>query len=228
MPRRIARLLGLIASLPVLYFVAGLAGALIPGPDSGLSGPATTRIGLIRGVIHYDFLIPLTPEVRRRFGFARAEGVPVDDPDGAWLLIGWGARGFYTSTGTYADISAGPLLRGVTGDRSVMRVDILGPLPDDEALTYLALSEAQFSALLMRIDASFARDASGAARPIAGAGFTATDAFFEAEGTFNLLRTCNVWVSDTLRAAGVDFGIWTPTPQSVSLSLWWNGGGQSG
>lgn len=55
------------------------------------------------------------------------------------------------------------------------------------------------------------------------AGFTDTDAFFPAVGPFNLTRTCNVGVGERLRAAGLPFGAWTPTPQSVRLSLWWNG-----
>lgn len=37
------------------------------------------------------------------------------------------------------------------------------------------------------------------------------------------MRTCNVWVGERLRRAGLPFGNWTPTPQAVRLSLWWNG-----
>ncbi|MBQ0765923.1 MAG: DUF2459 domain-containing protein, partial [Sulfitobacter litoralis] len=51
------------------------------------------------------------------------------------------------------------------------------------------------------------------------AGYTQTDGFFEAKGTFHILRTCNVWIGERLREAGIRFGIWTPMPLSVSLSF---------
>lgn len=55
--------------------------------------------------------------------------------------------------------------------------------------------------------------------PIPGPGFGPTDRFFAAHGRFDILRTCNTWISDMLRAAGLRFGAWTPTPYAVTLSL---------
>jgi hypothetical protein len=47
--------------------------------------------------------------------------------------------------------------------------------------------------------------------------------FYEANSHFSIFRTCNVWIAEVLRGAGVPMGIWTPTPYSVSLSRWWFG-----
>ena len=226
--RRTLRLAALLLALPVTYLVASIAGALIPGPTPDLSGPHSQTIGLIQGPIHTDILLPLTPEIRARFGFAKAAGVPVADPRAAWLLIGWGAQGFYTTTGTYADITAAAVFIAATGDASVLRVDALGPMPDMPELTFLPLSDRQFQALLATLDATFSRDATGVPLALDHPGFTATDAFFRARGRFNALRTCNVWLGETLRAAGIRFGIWTPTTRSVNLSLWWHQPGRTG
>lgn len=222
------RLAGLILILPLAYLLASIAGALCPGPGPDLSGPQSQTIGLIQGPLHTDILLPLTPEIRIRFAFAEASGVPLNDPSFAWLLIGWGAKGFYTTAGTYADITATSVLTAATGDTSVLRLDTLPPLPEMPQLRFLTLSDSQLQALLTTLDATFARDPTGALQPLDHPGFTATDAFFHANGGFNLFRTCNVWLGETLRAAGIPFGLWTPTTQSVNLSLWWNNLGQTG
>ncbi len=223
--RRTLRPLALLIALPLAYFLASLAGALIPGPVPDLSGPQSQTIGLIQGPIHTDILLPLTPAIRARFAFAEAAGVPLNDPRAAWLLVGWGAQGFYTTAGSYADITASAVLTAATGDASVLRLDALGPLPDMPGLTFLPLSGPQLQALLATLDASFARDERGLPQPLNHPGFTPTDAFFHAHGGFNVFRTCNVWLGETLRAAGIPFGLWTPTTQSVALSLRWHARG---
>ncbi|MGL4238425.1 DUF2459 domain-containing protein [Tabrizicola sp.] len=220
--RSTLRLLALVVALPFLYLAASFALPLIPGPGPDLSGPKTRTIGLIQGAIHTDILLPLTPEVRTRFGFAAAAGVPLNDPYAEWLLLGWGSAAFYTSTGTYADISAGTVLTAATGDSAVLRLEI-GSLNYQGKMHFLELSEAQFQALLTQTHAAFAGET-----PLNHPGFSVTDAFFPAKGRFHLFRTCNVWLGETFRASGIPFGLWTPANWSVALSLNWHLADQTG
>ncbi len=168
------------------------------------------EIGLFAGPIHTDILIPATPQVRDRFGFLAAAGMPINHPDVAWVSLGWGARDFYTTTGDYTDLSPRPIWRAVTGDHAVMRVDLAGPLHADLDVTWLRLTPDQFAALLDAINAGFASD-----QPIDHPGFNATDRFYPATGRFHLFRTCNAWVGDVLRGAGVRVGLWTPFTWSL-------------
>ena len=145
--------------------------------------------------------------------------MPVDHPDLRWLVVGWGARAFYTTAGSYADVKPGAVFKAVTGDSSVMRIDAAGALPETVPLRRLSLSPAQLAALLQAIDDSFQRDSQGA--PISvDAQLGETDAFYQGTGRFHLFTTCNTWISATLRRAGLRFGAWTPAPFSVSLSHW--------
>jgi len=215
--RSLLKLLAGLIALPTLYLLASLLLPLIPGPGPDLSGPLTRQIGLLQGPIHTDILFPLTPEIRTRFAFAEAAGVPVNHPDAEWLVFGWGSAAFYTTAGTYADITVSAVLTAATGDDAVIRLDVLGPLPTLENLRFLRLSEAQFQALLDQASAALASETR-----LNLPGFTGTDAFFPAHGHFSALRTCNVWLGETLRASGIPFGLWTPTNWSVSLALWSN------
>ena len=41
-------------------------------------------------------------------------------------------------------------------------------------------------------------------------GYASYDTFYEARGRYTMANTCNQWTSDTLAAAGVRTGRWTP------------------
>ena len=212
--RKALKFLAGLLALPVLYLLASVILPLIPGPGPDNSDSFTRRIALIQGPIHTDILLPLAPEIRTRFAFAEAAGVPLNHPDAEWLVIGWGSAAFYTTAGTYADITASAVLTAATGDDAVIRLDAFGALPPLENLRTLNLSEAQFQALVKELSAAFASQTK-----LDHPGFTGTDAFFPAHGHFSLLRTCNVWLGETFRAAGIPFGLWTPANWSVTLSL---------
>ena len=203
---------GAFAALFVVvgYLGAALVGAFVPGPRSEYPAGDTVSVYLLRGPIHYDILLPLDEALRARFDWL---GLDFDHPGAGGLLFGWGGRDFYTTTGTYRDVSARAVWRGVTGDSSVMRVALTGPLQADWPVERLAISPTQFEALLNVLEDSFADRT-----PLPVAGFSDFDAFYAAEGRFHIFRTCNVWVGATLRAAGIPFGAWTPVPYAVTLS----------
>ncbi|WP_299728939.1 DUF2459 domain-containing protein [uncultured Tateyamaria sp.] len=175
----------------------------------------TRDIVLVNGPIHYDILIPIDI-ARRDMGWLAAHGVALDNPDVHWLLVGWGARDFYTTTGTYADVSARAIWRGLTGDSAVMRISVAGAVGSE--WRHVGLDPAQMARLTAAISGSFAQGA--ATRPLDHPGFSEFDRFFPATGRFHLFNTCNVWVGQMMRDAGLQFGFWTPTPYAVSLSYW--------
>lgn len=91
-------------ALPALYFGSGLIGGVWLSRDLRLSAQTPFQIGLVAGPIHYDLLIPVRGTTAARFAFATQAGVPVTHPAAEWLLVGWEARGFYTSTAALSDI----------------------------------------------------------------------------------------------------------------------------
>ena len=210
-----------LLAVPVLFLVAGALGGLVEGQRAQVDGAgAPVTIALIQGPLHTDVLLPINADLRDRFAFATAAGVPLDDPRSQWLLVGWGSRAFYTTAGSYADITASAAFTAITGDSAVIRLDVLPDLTGWAEVQELPLSPAQYGRLLAQIDGAFSRDAFGEVIWIAGAGLTTTDAFFEARGHFNIFRSCNVWLGQVLRASGLRFGAWTPTTTAVNLSLW--------
>lgn len=207
----------MVVAVPVFYLIAAMFGGMFQG-QTAYFDPASTGapvdVGLVFGPIHVDFVLPATPQTRATFEFARMADVPINDPSVTHVIVGWGSEQFYTTAGTFADVTWSALWRGVIGDRSVLRIDVAANVPANLDIPRLRLSPMQYDALLTAI-AETATD-----RPIPDAGFTNSDGFFSAHGRFHIFRTCNTWVSDMLRAAGVPMGAWTPTPYAVRASLW--------
>jgi len=205
----------------VLYFGLAVLGAIVPqaGRESADDDGPFHEIILVAGLIHYDILLPVDDATLQDFGFVEDAGVPLTNPLVRWLSVGWGSEAFYTTTGGYSSLSANTIWKAVTGDAGVMRFEVTGALPVHPDLRRIRVSAEQLDALR----ASILRDLAPNPTPLPVSGFTTTDAFYPAAGWFNGLRTCNVWVSDKLGDAGLRFGLWTPTPYAVTLSLWWNG-----
>jgi uncharacterized protein (TIGR02117 family) len=205
-----------ILAVFLLALLLALAlGVLLPRPllPPGEAGPE--RILLLAGPIHTDIALPLDAQTRDRFGFLAEAGVPIGRSGGVWLVVGWGGRAFYLETPTWADLRPGPTFRAVTWDDSVLHVDVAGPilLPQEGVLALDLTAEAR-ERLELAILATF-EDRSA----IAGAGYGATDRFFEAAGGFNLLLGCNTWTGAMLREAGLRTGAWTPLPRTLLWSL---------
>ena len=219
--RGVVAALTVLVLLPFCYFALASLGAILPGSHPQIDGGAMTRVALARGPIHYDLLLPMTDSLRDSFAFAEAQGVPIGHPRVKYLIVGWGSRTFYTATGTYADLNLGSIWPALTGDEATLHLDVAGDVQGIPGITWVGLSQTQLAALTNAVTATLTRDATGHPVPLPAPPFGQTDAFFAANGRFNVLNTCNVWIGSMLRAAGLDFGLWTPTPQSVALSAGW-------
>ena len=209
-----------LLSIVTLYNMAAVIGAVVPeAGQQQTEVDGDIEVLLYAGPIHYDFLIPAIPEARAAFGFAEQQGIPVDDPRLRWFVAGWGARAFYTSMGEYGDVTAQALLKAITGDTAAIRIDRVGALRLDLDVLSLKMTEVEFTRFLSAINASFKQSDDQTRLPI-DAQLTGTDVFYEAEGTFNIFVTCNTWIGQILRDTGFQFGYWTPTPYTVTLSHW--------
>lgn len=134
------------------------------------------------------------------------------------MIIGWGARHFYTEAATFSDVSLPAWVKGVLGDSSVLRVECVGPVSAVSDVMWIDLDIAHYTQMIANIRADFADT-----RAIPNASLSDGDRFYIAKGRFNIFKTCNVWLGQQLREAGVPFGIWTPAPHSVRISKWWFG-----
>ena len=203
--------IGSIVSTLLIYAFAAIVGAIIPNGETG-GGKGKIDVHLVSGPIHYDVLLPATPQTRQTFAFLEQAGVPINLSGVEWILVGWGAKGFYIETKEFSDMKASTVAQAVIGDDAVMHFAAVGNIDGIET-ERLRLTSAEYDTLVSQLLGSLqSYDA------IPNAGYTTSDAFFPAKGHFNIFRTCNVWLAHVLKESGIRFGAWTPIPLSVSLS----------
>lgn len=206
------RLLSVALAAPMLYYLCAVIGAAVPASGPVIAPGTDVLIGLARGPFRYDLMLPLGADVREEFAFASAQGLHLDNAQAEWLLIGRSGQAMLASPG------AGPMLQGMMGDAAGLELSLAGNVQGVKGLRFFTLSEPQFAALLAAVNGSFIRDQARA--PIA---LQPDRSIYRATGRSSILYNGNQWVGDMLRQAGVPFGAWTPTPQSVGFSLDWHG-----
>ena len=210
--------------LVAIYLLAALAGAFIPAPFKPStiaidSNSPTADVYLLTTLLHVDIAIPATPAIKKKFDFLQKDGFPLDNPQLAYLVIGWGARDFYTSTKNYSDIGLGPAFKAIVGDSSVIHVIPSRDISEKQELKKLTLSYAAIDAMADNMLASIKNGKNGLPLLLHNKNHGLGDLFYQAKGNFNIFHPCNIWAARMLRSAGVHTGIWTPTTYSLMLSL---------
>ena len=205
--RTVTAVFGVVAS----YAVAGLIGGSIPSNRDWRAPAEGVHIFVESNGVHTGIIVPkMAAEVDWR-GVARAEDLR-DPRYGAFdhVAFGWGEKTFYLETPTWADVKLRTVVASAGGsDRTLMHVEHL-PVPrEGDGAREIVVTPAQYRRLAAFIRASF-RD--GGARYRGYAGY---DAFYDANGRYDAVRTCNSWTGDALRFAGVRVGAWTPFPVTV-------------
>ena len=208
--------------LLVVVIVVLTLGCLIPRPlfQSNIVDEKSAEILVITNPIHTDIAIAATPKTLAEFSFLSDSGMPLDNPNVRWIMLGWGGRAFYTETPTWADLKLIPALKGLTADAATLHIDLLGNVDrTNPVVTSFKISEVGMEAMRQEILATFQRDKNGKPELIEGKSYGDYDRFYEAKGTFNALVGCNIWAAKMLRVAGLQTGWWNPLPQSLRISL---------
>ncbi|MEM9332774.1 MAG: TIGR02117 family protein [Pseudomonadota bacterium] len=208
--------------LAAAYLFFALLGGLLPGSlaqPKGAGQQLQQPVYLATNFLHADIAIPINTLSLKQFAFLREAGIPLDNPELRYLLIGWGSKAFYTTTKDYADIRPHTVWRAATGDNSVMHVAPAGDLSQHNEFVQVAITEAGFARMLAFILNTFERT-KGKPVLIEGATFGHGDVFYASPQHFNILYPCNVWVSEALHEAGLARGLWTPTTYSLMLNYY--------
>jgi uncharacterized protein (TIGR02117 family) len=196
----VATVLGLVAS----YAVAGLIGGSIPSNRDWVAPAEGVHIFVESNGVHTGIIVPKVAAGVDWRGVARAEDLR-DPRYGAFdhVSFGWGEKAFYLETPTWAGVKLRTVVASAVGsDRTLMHVDHLPRPRAGDGAREIVVTLAQYRRLAAYIRASF-RD--GGARYRGYAGY---DAFYEANGRYDAVRTCNAWTGDALRFAGVKVGWW--------------------
>ena len=193
------------------YGAAGMVGGAIPTNIDWRPPRQGVTVFVESNGVHVGLIVPKVAAGIDWRTVAPA-GDLADPRYGAYdhLAIGWGERGFFLGTPTWADVRPGPILHAAFGsDATLVHVEhVPGPTPSAD-IRAIVLRPDEYRRLAAFIRASIAE------RGTRHAGYGDYDVFYQARGHYDAVHDCNAWVGDALRAAGVRIGWWTPFPVTV-------------
>ncbi|HEU4821765.1 MAG TPA: DUF2459 domain-containing protein [Qipengyuania sp.] len=197
---------GALVAAVLAFLLAAWIGSSLPRNADWTEPAEGVEIMVGDNGVHTELVLPLvTPEKDWRETFP-ASHVPAADAPYTHVAVSWGEREVFLNTLTWADLTLSTAIGALIGGESLVHVAHYirpAPGPDNRPLR---LTRAQYARLVARIEAALAPAAQRTRHP----GYAEYDVFYTARGQYDWRNTCNQWTSDTLGAAGVKTGRWTP------------------
>lgn len=195
-----------IAGISAVLISITWIGSSIPRNADWTEPEAGIPIMVETNGVHTAIVMPLvTPQKDWRSDFPAADLAEPNRPY-THVSVSWGERGVFLDTPTWADLSPAAALRAATGGDGLLHVaHYVRPAPSATARV-LRLRPAEYARLVAAIERQVRPPALRKLYP----GYDDWDVFYDAPGRYHAGNTCNQWTADTLAAAGVRVGRWTP------------------
>ncbi|KIX19984.1 urease-associated protein [Flavobacterium sp. 316] len=173
-------------------------------------------IYILSNGVHTDIVLPLKNEIKDWSTDISYLDTKAKDSTRQSLAFGWGDKGFYLDTPTWADLKASTAAKAITGlSSSAMHITFYGSLKEDENCKKFFISENQYQKMIRYIENSFLLDTSNKIQRIGIHSYGKHDIFYEAKGSYNLFYTCNTWANQALKAGNQKAALWTVLDKGI-------------
>ena len=215
-------ILFLLYSLEILilflstYLTIVLIGASFPintdyNPENGEIEIFVTSNG-----VHTDLCLPVETALINWTEFINTKTFGGINQNPKFISIGWGDKGFFLDTPEWSDLSLSTAVNAAfLPSSTAMHVTYFSRKPiESQSIKKCVITKEKYIELIGFIKQSFVIKLDMTPQLIPNAGYNSRDNFYEAKGSYSLLRTCNTWTNDALAIAGV---------QTSALALFENG-----
>lgn len=154
--------------------------------------------------VHTDLVMPTKSELIDWSQKIKFEHSRTADSTYKYVAMGWGDKGFYLETPTWGDLKTSTAFKAATGlSTTAMHVTYHKDMMISETCKLIKISKEEYAQLIYYIHSSFEQDKEGNYFKIdTDANYGDTDAFYEANGSYSMLTTCNTWANNGLKASG--------------------------
>jgi uncharacterized protein (TIGR02117 family) len=202
------------------YFIAGvvsviatylLVAALLsvwPVRHEPLNCQPTHKMFIASNGVHLDIVLPVS-------NLSKNLSTQLDFPFQAhYVSFGWGDKNFYVNTPEWSDLTLPVAFKAVfLNSESAMHVTFYR-----QKYTHwkkVELCPQQLDSLQNYVANSFKKDEAGRLIKTGFPGYSSADIFYEANGSFSLFNTCNVWTNSALKKLDIKTSVWSPFPFGV-------------
>lgn len=175
------------------------------------------EIFILTNGVHTDIVMPTISEQMDWSQQIQFKNTQAADSTYNYIAMGWGDKGFYLETPEWSDLKASVALKAVSGlSTTAIHATYYKQMKLGNDCKSMRISKEQYQRLITYITNSFQKDASGNFIPIkTDANYGKTDAFYEANGSYSIFKTCNSWTNSALKACGQKCCLWTATDSGI-------------
>lgn len=215
----ILKILGILIGIVVVYVAAGyfLPFIEVSAKDDGQKKEIPVYI--YTNGVHTDIVMPVKNDLYDWSAKIPFSNTKSKETDYKYVGIGWGDKGFYLDTPTWADLKFSTAFKAAFWlSESAMHCSYYKTMQEGDDCKKIMISKNQYKDLVRFVDEKFDKDANGSYVLVpTNAVYGNNDAFYDAKGKYSFLDTCNTWANNALKAAGQKAAWWTPSDYGIFL-----------
>lgn len=126
-----------------------------------------------------------------------------------YLSFGWGEENFYINTPTWNDLTFRNTFNAMFL-KSTSLMHVTRYKQKQNHWVEIKVNKNELIKLNRYILHTFKKNETGNKILLKGKGFTQTDDFYRAKGSYSIFKTCNSWVNSVFKKSGLKSSLWTP------------------
>ncbi|MBO9693631.1 TIGR02117 family protein [Chryseobacterium sp.] len=207
------KVVGFILGIVIIYIILALLIPYIPVSAKNDGQKKEIPIYIYTNGVHTDIVMPVKNDLQDWSRIIPFTNTKSKKTDYQYIGIGWGDKGFYLDTPTWADLKFSTAVKAAFWlSDSAMHCTYYNTMKEGEDCKMIMISRSQYQNLVKFVEDKFDRDQNGNFILIpTNAVYSDNDAFYDAKGTYSFLYTCNTWSNNALKAAGQKAALWTPS-----------------
>lgn len=200
----------ILALVGYLLFSVVISYITINSDVSVSDSDETIPIYILSNGVHTDIVLPIKNEFKD-WGFQIPFSDTVSqDPEMNFVAFGWGDKGFYLDTPTWADLKTSTALKAVSGyNTTAMHVTFYKELKESDKCVQFQIESKNYLKLVQYIENSFQINKDKFCKINTNAVYGKNDVFYDAKGHYSLFYTCNTWTNQALKSANQKAALWT-------------------
>lgn len=153
--------------------------------------------------VHLDIVIP-----KNNIDSLLLLGLKQEQSD-KYLSFGWGDENFYLNTPTWGDLTFKNAFSAMfLKSSTLMHVTRYKTKGSD--WIEIKLTESELEKLNFYLQNTFKTSQNGIKIILENKGYSSTDDFYKANGSYSCFKTCNSWVNSGFKESGLKSCLWTP------------------
>lgn len=204
----------------ILLFISGyltcvyiFALIIVNDDNIALSSEPKIEIFLHSNGVHTDIVVPTKNRFIDWTKFVDPSETKSGKTNYKWTAFGWGDKGFYLETPTWAELKPSIAFNAMFGlSKTAMHVSFYSLIKESPNCKKADISISQYMLLIQNIKNQFKETKP---QRLSGKHYNSNDSFYNAKGTYHIFKTCNTWVNQTLKNSKMKACLWTPFDRGI-------------